>query len=75
MSSYFHLVEQPTIKQKQNYATNFEHLILVCGHYEGTDERINKYVDELVSVGDYVLTGGEIGATIISDWSFVFLME
>lgn len=51
----------------RDYATNFEHLILVCGHYEGTDERINKYVDELVSVGDYVLTGGEIGATIISD--------
>ena len=49
------------------FAKNYEHLILICGHYEGTDERINKYVDELVSIGDYILTGGEIGAQIISD--------
>ena len=49
------------------FSKNYEHLILICGHYEGTDERINKYVDELVSVGDYILTGGEIGAEIISD--------
>ena len=48
-------------------STNYEHLVIICGHYEGTDERINKYVDELVSVGDYILTGGEIGAEIISD--------
>ena len=49
------------------FAKNYEHLILICGHYEGTDERINKYVDELVSIGDYILTCGEIGAQIISD--------
>ena len=49
------------------FAKNYSHLIIICGHYEGTDERINKYVDELVSMGDYILTGGEIGATIISD--------
>ena len=49
------------------FAKNYEHLILICGHYEGTDERINKYVDELVSVGDYILTGGEIAAMAISD--------
>ena len=49
------------------FSKNYEHLILICGHYEGTDERINKYVDELVSIGDYILTGGEIGAEIISD--------
>ncbi len=42
-------------------------LILICGHYEGTDERINKYVDELISIGDYVVTGGEIPAMIITD--------
>lgn len=51
----------------RDFAKNQKHLILVCGHYEGTDERINNFVDELVSVGDYILTGGEIGATIISD--------
>ena len=49
------------------FAAKYEHLVIICGHYEGTDERINKYVDELVSVGDYILTGGEIGAEIISD--------
>ena len=49
------------------FSKNYDHLIIICGHYEGTDERINKYVDELVSIGDYILTGGEIGAEIISD--------
>ena len=51
----------------REFASKYEHLILICGHYEGTDERINKYVDELISIGDYILTGGEIGAEIISD--------
>ncbi len=49
------------------FAKHYEHLIIICGHYEGTDERINKYVDELVSIGDFILTGGEIGAEIIAD--------
>ena len=44
-----------------------EDLVLLCGHYEGIDERVNDYVDELVSIGDYVLTGGEIGAMAIAD--------
>ena len=44
-----------------------EDLIIVCGHYEGVDERVNDYVDELVSIGDYILTGGEIAAMAISD--------
>lgn len=56
------------------FAKNYEHLIIICGHYEGTDERINKYVDELVSVGDFILTGGEIGAEIISD-SIIRLLD
>ena len=56
------------------FAKNYEHLVLICGHYEGTDERINKYVDELVSIGDYILTGGEIGAEIISD-SIIRLLD
>jgi tRNA (guanine37-N1)-methyltransferase len=42
-------------------------LLIVCGHYEGIDERVNDYVDELISIGDYVLTGGEIPAMAISD--------
>mgnify|MGYP001134268921 CR=1 FL=1 len=44
-----------------------DHLILVCGHYEGIDERVNNYVDELISIGDFVLTGGEIAAMAVSD--------
>ena len=56
------------------FSKSYDHLILICGHYEGTDERINKYVDELVSVGDYILTGGEIGAEIISD-SIIRLLD
>lgn len=45
-----------------------DHLIIVCGHYEGVDQRfIDTYIDEEISIGDYVLTGGEIPAMIISD--------
>ncbi len=43
------------------------HLIFVCGHYEGYDERIRAFVDEEISIGDYVLTGGEIPAMTIMD--------
>ena len=42
-------------------------LILICGHYEGFDERIREYCDLEISVGDYVLTGGEIPAMIVTD--------
>lgn len=45
-----------------------EHLILLCGHYEGIDQRvINELVDEEISIGDYVLTGGEIPAMVVVD--------
>ncbi|KKU92461.1 MAG: tRNA (guanine-N(1)-)-methyltransferase [Microgenomates group bacterium GW2011_GWA1_48_10] len=48
--------------------TGLDQLILICGRYEGVDERVREYlVDEAVSVGDYVLTGGEIPAMVISD--------
>lgn len=43
------------------------HLVLIAGHYEGIDERINHYVDESISIGDFVLTGGELPALIIID--------
>ncbi len=42
-------------------------LILICGHYEGFDERVRSLVDEEISIGDYVLTGGEIPAMVIVD--------
>lgn len=44
-----------------------DHIIIMCGHYEGIDNRILNYVDEEISVGDYVLTGGEIPALAIMD--------
>lgn len=47
--------------------SKMDHLVLVCGHYEGTDSRFDESVDELVSMGDYVLTGGELGALGICD--------
>ncbi len=43
------------------------HLILLCGHYEGVDERVLRYVDEEISIGDYVLTGGELPAMVVAD--------
>ena len=44
-----------------------KHLIILCGHYEGFDERIKSIVDMEISIGDYVLTGGEVPAMAISD--------
>jgi len=48
--------------------SKYKHLILVCGHYEGVDERVRQeLVDEEVSIGDYVLTGGELPAMVLVD--------
>lgn len=44
-----------------------EDLIILCGHYEGFDERIRASVDEEISIGDYVLTGGEVAASVLCD--------
>lgn len=47
---------------------NLKHIVILCGHYEGVDERvINKIVDEEISIGDYVLTGGELPAMVLID--------
>ena len=54
--------------QKKAYELkNYEHLIIICGHYEGFDDRIRTIVDMEISIGDYVLTGGEIPAMAITD--------
>lgn len=51
-----------------NRLSNEEHLVLLCGHYEGIDNRIiENYIHEEVSIGDYVLTGGEIPAMVLID--------
>jgi len=52
----------------------YKHLILLCGHYEGFDERIKTIVDMEYSIGDYVLTGGELPAMVITD-SIVRLID
>lgn len=51
----------------KHLAHNYQHIILLCGHYEGIDERIRTLVDETISIGDYILTGGEIAAAAIID--------
>lgn len=58
-----------TLKQAKvhSFVKNVKDLVIICGHYEGVDERVNAYVDELISIGDFILTGGEIGAMAISD--------
>ena len=49
-------------------AKNYEHLVLVCGHYEGIDQRIiDLLIDEEISIGDFVLTGGELPAIVLVD--------
>lgn len=50
----------------EGYA-KLEHLIIICGHYEGVDERVRQFVDEEISIGDFVLTGGEIPSMLITD--------
>lgn len=54
-------------QKKAQELSTLDHLILICGHYEGFDARIKKYTDEEISVGDYILTGGEIPAMAIID--------
>ncbi|MEI7653163.1 MAG: tRNA (guanosine(37)-N1)-methyltransferase TrmD [bacterium] len=54
-------------KVAKEYATTKSHLIIICGHYEGVDARILKHVHEEISIGEYVLTGGELPAAVITD--------
>ena len=57
-----------TQEDARRLAREYDHLILVCGHYEGIDQRfIDGYVDEEISQGDFVLTGGEIAAMAVAD--------
>ena len=51
----------------KNLAHQYSHIMLICGHYEGFDERLKHYVDACISIGDYVLTGGELPALVMID--------
>ncbi len=57
----------PYTQKKAQRFSKVQNLILLCGHYEGFDERVRTLVDEEISIGDYILTGGEIPAMVIVD--------
>ncbi len=59
--------EQFNQEMAREFATTEAGLIIICGHYEGYDERITTLVDKQVSIGDYVLTGGELPAMVVVD--------
>ncbi len=56
-------LEQPKVKS----LAKMKRLILICGHYEGVDERVKKFIDEEISIGDYILSCGEIPACVLVD--------
>jgi tRNA (guanine37-N1)-methyltransferase len=58
---------KPYNQQMAKQFSRIDHLILICGHYEGVDERITSYIDEEISIGDFILTGGELPAMMITD--------
>lgn len=57
----------PYTQNKASMLSRANHVVLVCGHYEGVDARVSAYVDETISIGDYVLTGGEMPAMVLVD--------
>lgn len=54
-------------QEKAELLSKEEHLIFLCGHYEGMDDRIEAYADETLSIGDFILTGGEMAVMTVSD--------
>lgn len=76
-NSYIILMTPQGIKYNQKVAynlTNKKHIIIICGHYEGFDERIRNLADLELSIGDFILTGGEIAAMAVSD-SIIRLLD
>src|SRR5699024_6896556 len=64
MSPQGSVLSQEKVKELATY----ENIAILCGHYEGVDERVlEAYVDEEISIGDYVLTGGELPALVVAD--------
>ena len=59
---------QQLTQKKVQELTQYEDLIILCGHYEGVDQRaVDMLIDEEISIGDYILTGGELGAMVVVD--------
>lgn len=67
-------IGKPYVQADAHRLAAMEELVLICGHYEGMDARIYPYADEILSIGDYVLTGGELPAMVICD-SLMRLVE
>lgn len=60
--------KQLTVPIAREYARKYDWLVILCGHYEGIDQRIiDLYIDEEISIGDFVLTGGELPAMVLCD--------
>ena len=69
-SSYVMLTSPKAYPLKQKDLVNLskkDDVVIICGHYEGIDARIEKYVDQNISIGDYVLTGGELASMVLID--------
>lgn len=69
-NSHVLLTSPKAVPLKQNdfkRLSEYEDIVIVCGHYEGIDYRFEKYCDEKASIGDYILTGGELASMVISD--------
>ncbi|MER2040939.1 tRNA (guanosine(37)-N1)-methyltransferase TrmD [Desemzia incerta] len=66
---------EPFNQKKAEELAEAEHLVFICGHYEGYDERIRSIVTDEISLGDYVLTGGELGAMVVIDATVRLLPE
>lgn len=59
---------EPFTQEKARQLASYDQIVLLCGHYEGVDYRVEEYlVDETISIGDYVLTGGELPAMVVAD--------
>jgi tRNA (guanine37-N1)-methyltransferase len=58
---------KPYTQKKAHELSSAGHLVLICGHYEGLDERILNHADGVFTIGDYVLTGGELPAKVVCD--------
>ena len=71
LNNAYKLITSPsgtTFNQKvAERLSKLDHIVIVCGHYEGIDSRINDYIDEEISLGDYILTGGELAALTVID--------
>ena len=65
---------KPFTQQDARRLAQKEHIVIICGHYEGMDARVENYIDERISIGDYILTGGELPSMVVMD-SLIRLQE